>query len=553
MNFNIFRNTMKALGVATLAVAALALNSCKEDDFTSRGDLFQPRFAAKPVITNHNDVAIVWYESNDAVSYTVQFFHDQYYQNLFQEWEIKDPFITVEDLPYGSRFYARVRCNASKAEHNSQWAQTDFTTEDRPEYAQLLQGVSHSEISDNGAVIRWTVDPLNPVDSISVKPAMSTTLPEITAYLTPEQKEAGELVLTDELTPSTLYNVNIYDTTKPRKYDKPYNQVTFRTTGPAPQTIEVSVTDDLSGMLSLNNEDPEIPDGTVYELPEGSTYTISPFAMSKGFKIVGPEEGTKPVLILNGTWNFASGAYISTFAMENVEVRNQAINQYFFNSGNSWTLESGSFINVKFYNINRAFWRHQGANNKHIIEFTLDGCWFDHCGYQAGCYATFDFASAGKGNIGAYDQIDALTIRDCTFSRGGTLQDASYGWRMLVSHANCYVPINLIVENITLYEFFNNATLIDVSATEKSTVTVRNILVASPISTLFVPGSGTVRNFSNNFATTDCRSGLNQISATQLPQSAADLFEDPVNGNYTIKDYSSPAYIMGAGDRRWLE
>ncbi len=553
MNLNIFRNTMKALGVATLAVAALALNSCKEDEFTSRGDLFQPRFAADPVITNHNDVAIVWYQSNDAVSYTVQFFHDQYYQNLFQEWEVKDPFITVEDLPYGSRFYTRVRCNASKAEHNSQWAQCDFTTEDRPEYAQLLQGVSHSDITDNGAVIRWTVDPLNPVDSISVKPAMSTTLPEITAYLTPEQKEAGELVLTDELTPSTLYNVNIYDTSKSRKYDKPYNQVTFRTTGPAPQTIEVSVTDDLSGMLSLNNEDPEIPDGTVYELPEGSTYTISPFAMSKGFKIVGPEEGTKPVLILNGTWNFASGAYISTFAMENVEVRNQAINQYFFNSGNSWTLESGSFINVKFYNVNRAFWRHQGANNKHIIEFTLDGCWFDHCGYQAGCYATFDFCSAGKGNIGAYDQIDALTIRDCTFSRGGTLQDASYGWRMLVAHANCYVPINLIVENITLYEFFNNATLIDVSSTEKSTVTVRNILVASPISTLFVPGSGTVKNFSNNYATTDCRSGLNQISATQLPQSAADLFEDPVNGDYTIKDYSSPAYIMGAGDRRWIE
>ncbi len=553
MNLNIFRNTMKALGVATIAVAALALNSCKEDEFTSRGDLFQPRFASKPVITNHNDVSLIWYDSNDAVSYTVQFFTDQYYQNLFQEWEITDPFITVADLPYGSRFYARVRCNASKAEHSSQWAQCDFTTEDRPEFAQLLQGVSHSDITDNGAVIRWTVDPLNPVDSISVKPAMSATLPEITGYLTPEQIEAGEMILTDELTPSTLYNVNLYDTSKPRKYDKPYNQVTFRTTGPAPQTIEVGITDDLSGMLSMNNEDPEIPDGTVYELPEGSTYTITPFAMSKGFKIVGPKEGAKPVLILNGTWNFASGAYISTFAMENVEVRNQAINQYFFNSANSWTLESGSFINVKFYNINRAFWRHQAANDKHIIEFTLDGCWFDKCGYQTGCYATFHFESAGKGKIGAYDQIDALTIRDCTFSRGGAMQDPNYGWRMLVSHANCYAPINLTVENITLYEFFNNATLIDVSSTEKSTVTVRNILVASPISTLFVPGSRTVKTFSNNYATIDCRSGLNQISATQLPVSAADLFEDPVNGDYTIKDYSSPVYFMGIGDRRWIE
>ncbi len=553
MNFNIFRNTAKVLGATSLMVAALALNSCKEDDYTSRGDLFQPRFATSPQIKNHNDVALVWYASNDATSYTVQFFYDQYYANLYDEWDITDPFITVEDLPYGTRFYIRVRCNAAKTEHNSQWAECNVTTDMRPDFAQLLQGISRSDITDNGAVITWTVDPLNPVDSISIKPAMTDQLPEITGYLTPEQMAEGKIVLTDELTPSTLYNVNIYDTSKPRKYDKPYNQITFRTTGPAPQTIEIGVTDDLGGIMTLNNEDPDVPDGAVYELPEGSTYTITPFLMTKGFKVVGPADGAKPVIMLNGSWNFATGAYIGVFSFENCEIHNVAINQYFFNCGNSFTLESGSFINCDFFHVNRAFWRHQNANQKHIIDFTLDGCFFDECGWQTGTYGTFGFGSAGKGEIGAYDQIDALTIRNCTFSRGGKQQDSAFGWNNLVAHNSSSHPINLTVENCTFYDFCVNATLIDISTTEKSTVTVRNIIVASPMSSLMVVGSGTKATYDNNYITTDYKMGGSAIKAVQLPGAATDLFEDPVNGNYTIKDYSSPAYITGAGDRRWLD
>lgn len=555
MNLNKFRNIAKALGATAMMVAALALNSCKEDEFTSRGDLFQPRFVTNPAakIKNHNDVALIWYEVYDARSYTVQFFTDQYYADQYGEWEIKDPYITVQDLPYGQRFYVRVRCNAKNADNNSQWAECNFTTDTRPDFAQLLQGISRSDITDNGVVISWTVDPQNPVDSFSIKPAMTDKVPEITGYLSAEQKAAGQIVLTDELTPSTLYNVNIYDTSKPRKYDKPYNQVTFRTTGPAPQTIEVSVTDDLGGIMSLNNEDPDVPDGAVYELPEGSTYTITPFLMTKGFKVVGPAEGAKPVIMLNGSWNFASGAYIGVFSFENCEIHNVAINQYFFNCGNSFTLESGAFINCDFFHINRAFWRHQNANQKHIIDFVLDGCRFDECGWQTGTYGTFGFGSAGKGLIAAYDQIDALTIRNCTFSRGGKQQDSAFGWNNLVAHNSSSHPINLTVENCTFYDFCVNARLIDISTTEKSSVTVRNLIIASPMAELIALGSGTRATYDNNYITTDYKMGGSAIRATSLPVSATDLFEDPVNGNYTIKDTSSPAYLTEAGDRRWIE
>ncbi len=257
-------NILKGIGAA--ALVAIMATGCSDDEYTSRGDLFQPRFATNPAVTvkNNNDMALVWYDVNDAKSYTVQLFEDYYYQNLFLELETEDPFVTLEDLPYAKRFYVRVRSNAYQEVHNSQWALTDFTTEVRPDYSHILQGVSKTEINDNDAMIRWVVDITNPADSFSIVPKMNPELPTITGYIPAESRTSGEMKV-DGLNPSTLYSVNIYDTSKPRRYDKPYNEVTFRTTGPAAQVIQVGVTDDLYAMLIANNDDPDIPEGTRYE------------------------------------------------------------------------------------------------------------------------------------------------------------------------------------------------------------------------------------------------------------------------------------------------
>lgn len=131
MKLNIFKT------LAAAAVAVMAITGCTDDKYTNRGDLFQPRFATSPEVTvsNNNDIALIWYKVNDAVSYTIQIFEDGYYQRLFMEMETVEPFVVIEDLPYASRFYVRVRSNAKNPENNSQWARCDFTTEARPDYA----------------------------------------------------------------------------------------------------------------------------------------------------------------------------------------------------------------------------------------------------------------------------------------------------------------------------------------------------------------------------------------------------------------------------------
>lgn len=548
MKLNIFKT------LAAAAVVAMAITGCTDDKYTNRGDLFQPRFATSPEVTvsNNNDIALIWYKVNDAVSYTIQIFEDGYYQRLFMEMETVEPFVVIEDLPYASRFYVRVRSNAKNPENNSQWARCDFTTEARPDYAHILQGVSKTEIEDNSAIIRWVVDAENPVDSFSVVPTMNPELPSITGYLSQEARETGEMKVTD-LKASTLYTVNIYDTSKPRKYDKPYNSVTFRTTGPAAKVVEVDITDNLSDILLANNDDPDIPEGTEYQLLGGTTYTITPFPIKKGFAIVGPTDDTRPVLVINGTWSVYSGAYLASLTFQNVEVRNGAINQYFMNCSNPFTIENVSFTNCVFRSINRGFWRHQSSNVKKVDAIEIDNCWFDQCGWQGSTYGTFNFGSAGKGEIGAYDQIGAITIRNTTFSRGGYQQDPTWGWGNLINHSTTSTSIDLTVENVTFYDFCVNNRLIDISNTEHSTVTIRNVIVASPMGELIATGSGTRATYDNNYVTSDYKLGGSKIRATELGIPATDLFQNPENGDYTIKDHSSLVYLTQAGDLRWIE
>lgn len=538
--------------LAAVLLPAVMLAGCAKDEYTPRGDLFQPRFATNPAVTvKANDISIVWYDVNDAVGYTVQIFRDNYYTNLFMEYDTEDPFTVVKDLPYATRMYVRVRSNAKNPDNNSQWARCDFTTEARPDFAQLLHGINKAEIEDNAVTIHWDVDTENPVDSFSVVPTMNPELPTITGYIPQENIATGDLRV-EGLNPSTLYAVNVYDTKKPRKYDKPYNEVTFRTTGPAAMTVEVGITDDLSAILTANNDDPDIPEGTHYELLEGTTYTITPFQIKKGFTIAGPADGTRPVIVINGTWNVFANAYLSTLAFENVEIRNAALNQYFFNSGNPFTIENVSFTNCLFRNINRGFWRHQNSNVKKIDAIEIDNCVFDQCGWQTGCYGTFAFGSAGKGEIGAYDQIGAMTIRNSTFMRGGSTQDPAFGWGNLLNHSTTSTAIDLTIENVTLYDFCVNNRLIDISNTERSSVTIRGMVVASNTGELIAVGSATTTNYSNNFVTSDYKLGGSKIRATEVGQSAADLFENPENGNLTFKNGSSIIYTSGAGDSRWL-
>lgn len=534
------------------AAMAMTMSSCKEEQFTPTGDLFAPKFCADPVVRNHNDIALVWYPVNDAISYTVRLTTDTYKRDEFLVFDTEETVINIEDLPYGQAFNIQVRANSSDSKKTSQWATTAATTDQRPAYAQLLNGVDLATITYHEATVTWVDDPDNPVDEIGYYSPNDETVENIRRPLTEQEKAAHEVRLT-ELKEKTLYYVNVYDTNKPRKYDQPYNQIKFRTNGDPAAIIQIAYEDDLSTILNENNLDPDIPEGVVYELEDGSSYTIAPFAMRKGFILRGPADAeSKPKLILNGTWNINSGSNIQLFSLENVQVGNKADAQYFFNGNGAYDLEEASFINCDFIDVRRGFWRQQGKLNRHVGEIRIDGCLFDHIGYQSSGYGTFHI-EAEKGTTSAYDAIDNVTIRNTTFMRDGGIQETAWGWANLFYSQTTIHPVNILIENVTFYEFCHNSTMINILNTENSTVTVRNVVMASKSGQFLLQGSATKTVYTNNYATKDYSLGAASIGGVDYAGTAADLFVDPVNGNLTVKDKSSLIYSNAAGDPRWLK
>ena len=110
------------------------LIGCEADDkYTKVDDLFQPRFVLEKPEVKSNSITLVWYKVNDASSYTVELHQDTYYKSLFMSVDTTEPFVFLDDIPYGTTFYIRVRSNAANAVNNSQWTYTNASTEARPE------------------------------------------------------------------------------------------------------------------------------------------------------------------------------------------------------------------------------------------------------------------------------------------------------------------------------------------------------------------------------------------------------------------------------------
>ena len=545
---------LRKLATAMLPVllCGTLLAGCEEDyKYAKVDDLFQPRFVLEKPEVKANSVTLVWYKVNDAASYTVELYRDQYHTDLFMNLETTDPYVFIDDIPYGTTFYIRVRSNAARTENNSQWSYVSASTEARPEYAKLVEDVSKTEVTESSAVIRWKKDnKQNPVDSISIMPMMDITLSGVSRYLTIEEMMQGYAEV-DGLTKNTLYAVNLYDTSKPRKYDKPYNQVTFRTAGPSAMSIQVGLDDDLSAMLLNNDVNPEVPEGTEYYLPAGSSYRITPFTLMKGFRLAGSRDGVKPVVVLEGSWNIAAGSYISSLEFDNIEFRHEANNNYFMNVDKPYTIENVSFVNCDFISLRRGFWRHQSANAKYVMNFEMEGCRFEKCGWQTSAFGMVYLKSFDDKAGVSYDQFDRAIFRNCTFSNDNDGTNG-YGWGNLFCAPYMDKPVYLEFKNVTIYNYSRNQRLINIESAVGSELVMKGILLASPCGDLFAIGANTTTTFSDNYTTSDYLLGGKNMNATDLDITAAELFADPVNGDLTIKDTSSPIVSSRAGDTRWL-
>lgn len=533
------------------------LASCEDEyKYTHNNDLFQPRMidldknADGNALIEGNTVRLMWYKVNEAASYTVEVCTDNNYTRLMKSYEVTEPTVFIEDIPYGTQFYIRIRSNAHESTNNSYWTKEEAKTEARPEFAQILEEVTG--IGDEGANVSWLVDPANPVDSISVFPMASDTLKSVSRYLTETEIATGKASVTG-LDKNTLYAVELYDNNKPGTYDKPYNQLTFRTTGPAMEPIELTRFDDLSQILNDNNNDPAIPEGVEYRLPAGSYYQIQPFSIQKGFKLTG-EAGGDPVQIeMSRNWDIASASSASAkMVIENVEFENIEFLQtvdasYFFNNSCPFDIKLFSFRNCTFSRFSRGFWRQKDVHDRHIRKIVMDDCIVDECFGHSGPYGMFNFEKDGNS-------VDSVLITNSTFMREAN--DA----KNFFAYGNVTSKVHLEIRNCTFYRYCakNQSRLIDLNnAAAPSKLIIENVLFATNCGNISRQSANTAVTLENNYATSDCQRGVKEYRTDKNPDahlsvSADELFVDGPNGDLTIKDPDSPIVKNRVGDPRWL-
>ena len=244
--------------------------------------------------------------------------------------------------------------------------------------------------------------------------AISSDIPSVSRYVTSEEKQTGEIHVTG-LTPSTLYTVNVYDTSSRVNTTSSYTQC--RSAPPVPRRLTVEeggATDDLSVPDCRQRRScarlPKVH--RVYDLPQ-VLHILSPLCYQERIRIAWSPTGDRPVIVMNGTWSTAANANIASFSFENVELRNQADNQYFFNSGNPF--RNGDRIvyqlcrSVRFC---RGFWRHQVQAPSIYLTLRLTTAGLTSAGGRAVLTVHSHSVQATRTKSAHTTRLDNLTIRN---------------------------------------------------------------------------------------------------------------------------------------------
>lgn len=103
----------------------------------------------------------------------------------------------------------------------------------------------------------------------------------------------------------------------------------------------------------------------------------------------------------------------------------------------------------------------------------------------------------------------------------------------------------ITIDRCTFYNLAKGKTVIDTNKVKAGSITITNTLVGMTEATKGYEGP--TLKFSDSFTTSDCSFGSKNTWGTALDISSADLFTDPANGNFTVKEVKYKVY----GDPRW--
>lgn len=474
-------------------------------------------------------VTISWpaslFSSGSGVNYTLQISDDSMFQATPVLSLIVDSTsrtITDDSLMDRKPYFARVKANKTQTGAESEWVEgaKHFMLVG----VQIFKPVGASDIIDNSVILNWTS-----TDGVSKIIFTASNGDTLSAPITTDENNTGQGIFSG-LMASTSYSAEIFAGTK----SKGILSFTTKAKVTGNNVIDLrGITDDQAVLFDTLST---IPDGSIVLLKRGLTYTIpSAYVLDKSVSIQsGLGFGNPAVLLLSN--NFDASGNIDSLRFSDITIATDGNANYFMNIGNAAVIGKVNIENVNTMGqFDNSFIRLKKAGAE-IQNLNINNCIIDSFGVKSK-YAVL-YASASSKAL-----IDNINITNSTF----------YYFYYFVRQDGI-TGTSLNINNCTFNNMINNGGyFVNYSGTFPTTFTINNSILGSTLDPTNANGIKSAGNptVSNTFATSDDVFSANPIlGTTSYAGSAANLFTDPNNGNFTIKD-GSFAGKSTAGDPRW--
>ncbi|MDR1882696.1 MAG: DUF5123 domain-containing protein [Prevotella sp.] len=441
---------------------------------------------------------------------------------------VKSPFV-LTDLDSDSKYFIRIKAMSS-VKTESKWCYPEkFSFKTKPE--QIMNTVNNQDKTSNSVRLSWTAG--ERVTKIELLKG-GAIVQEKT--LTGEEIAAGEIIFTG-LEGGTSYQANLYNNDVRRGY------ALFITFPDAPDADVVLYLDatDIIDQAYLDNLATEHPGQSVtLALASDATYAVEekltvPDNMSINF--FGIPGNNKTVLSIKGNVDYAGNHGFITFQNLNIDCLGKG---YVMNQTNAGNVDKIEFNDCIIQNVATSFFRMQNASNIKIVNLlVINNCIIRNVG--SGYY--FIHIDAGSG-VGV---LKNLTIKDSTFDR------------ICISGGKGFIYSNktnmesIAISNCTMYKVASGGNrFIDFNTGCGATAfTVSNtVLGMTGDATVGGVRSTVAPSINNTYTTNDWSQTGDKVTYSTYGGTAADLFEDPENGNFSFKDGSFDSSI---GDPRWIK
>ncbi len=509
--------------------------SCKKDDFVASGPnrLFRPTLKGD-MVSNGNWIETSWQKVKGADSYTVEISKDTF-KTIIQSLTVDTNFVHFGNLRWNQLYQIQVRAKASDTTMNSKFSYLGEMKSAK--FPTIITPLTSNDIIDAGLKLQWTnsgsavtsIKVLNAADSSLVKEIPLSDLDRTRQYR-----------VISGLTAKSDYIVYLYSNTTVRGWEDVKTKAS-QVFAPGSNII------DLRG-----NEDPTIltqtltsslPSGSVILLDRGMTYNMSSYNLSGALTLVsGLGYGPVATLRFTGNFNFVAGSQIDSLSFIDLNMFSTDYNgKYVLNGSSDATVGKITFKNCSA-KIFRGFVRLQ---NKviNVSTFSINNCVID---------SLKDYALVNVD--GATPRIDNISIKNSTIYKA---------MRVVVSKNN---SSSLLIENCTFNEapmsganYLINYNGKDITDGVKLYNCIMgggwkdpaaDPLVAPVVKGIYV-GSNTPIDVMGTYVTSDYLTSGNQFPNLSLYNgTSAQLFADPANGNFTIRDLGFSGKAT-AGDPRW--